>query len=1622
MCSVWLQIGDTKGNEMTKWIYLFMVSFIVAHNLYGTDAGMIGAMDDYVAGVGIAEGNGATAVIPHPVDNDGYIEKTVDGSSIINLMFVCNNEPADSAIWDNKGIIQNDDIDWRLDGGVAYSDVVSSHAGIRGAYLFDGSTGHMRVGSGSLTYDSYADILTAEAINTKTATFELWVRLHANDLNQFSTLFECGGAAGVGIAADNGILKVANNYNVGSSSYNLLGDPQNLLIDDCTNDFFQVVFVVDFENDLNSLYLNGEFINSSSNNNISNWDGKDGTSLGRYTGSHLGGFSNNVAGTRYDTWFHGAISIFKLYNIALSADQVKQNYNALHNNTNADGAPITINGIYTNETEIIRTPDTDITLPSGATMRISSIDDALLYNPDTIPSEIIYDLWAGHLLTESVRYEVVDGGFSTNNASITFNAHPRSEAAPDNFVVNQGDTRVFKPGEIIGNDQQFLLSPWIDLNAASVTAADFAAKVWRNFGSMGESRDHTINGGELVEVVSGFGGIGRAWRDIRATGLSLGDNDPEGDISTDDLTLEIWFKPDIEMRGEVTLYETGGTVVGAHVIYETESNSIRVSVDANYSTNSADLLETRIEGVSWQEFNQLMIVYDRNNPGNTDSLTLYLNNDPATTFNVLNCAYHTNTLGRIDSFCGNDDAGIGVNEDGAAHGFMPDAPYKGDFAILAVYDRALSVAEMAQRYEQVRRNFIAVEPATPNQTALGATVTIDPSRTISYDASNLSTNLLEGESAQDSFNYTVADGVGGTTTTNVTVTVKGLQAMRTQPDTVSINAGDTLSGFDPLANDVGFGNGASLSVPTKIFGFSDNYTEGNTHGETADLRDENGFGARYMWNAPLNWTDGAPAQFDSASGVMGDTNCYRELIWDSVNNLWQVNATSDQSDGFPGSRLTMHSKGAHTGLGPDETSSDGFYTNGTARGVILAYTLEQEGYYIITNSWINKAGSGGDPVALGVYADETQHLVLTNKNRSTFYFDVDLGYQSAGSTIYICVDSYLTERYDDITWDFDIYRKPGVDFNGSVLNNVLVTTDGGTLSFDTGDKYRALGVGQVVYEELSYTVVEGGVTRQGTVTVAIHGVNDAPEGIDDIFNANEDEIFIDSITENDIDIDIGDQSALTVATVNSGAASTGVPFTTQLGAIVTVQPDGTFTYNPNGQFEAMLPGEFISETFTYLVKDPQGAQAGNESTITVTIEGRDDGVTATDNSYTVKADRPLNGNLITDETGNGVDTSIDANDLLSVFAVNTNGLKGKLNASTARLIAKRGCLSNLNHSKQTITYGEAGLFSNPVVFAQPATRVDTEFAVVRITNVDPVNSSFEIHITEQPEDGILSDGDGELHDDESVSWIVFDAGQYRLLDGTMLEVGKVSTDAIQQYKSVSTWESVQFASAFTNVPVVINQLQSYDYTNELCATRMSGSTYGVTLSGFQVAMEDYEYHSSNRFDEYRPETIGWLAIEESVGLWNGSKFEAAVYDSSLGDGAYQVPFANSHTSAPMILGCIASYKGIDPCNLRLDNSTSTTATFWLEECTTLNIEQTHGTEALTLLAIEGDSGDLYAYPQGIEIGAFTFDPDGEFDPAANGPEDVTFEYTLTDLYGNTDTATVTITVVTPYDGTLITVH
>jgi hypothetical protein len=68
---------------------------------------------------------------------------------------------------------------------------------------------------------------------------------------------------------------------------------------------------------------------------------------------------------------------------------------------------------------------------------------------------------------------------------------------------------------------------------------------------------------------------------------------------------------------------------------------------------------------------------------------------------------------------------------------------------------------------------------------------------------------------------------------------------------------------------------------------------------------------------------------------------------------------------------------------------------------------------------------------------------------------------------------------------------------------------------------------------------------------------------------------------------------LTVSTVNGSAANVGTQITLSSGALVTVNADGSYTFNPNGTSDAI-------NSFTYTVVDSQGLQS-NTATVTIYV-------------------------------------------------------------------------------------------------------------------------------------------------------------------------------------------------------------------------------------------------------------------------------------------------------------------------------------------------------------------------------------------------------------------------------------
>ena len=123
-----------------------------------------------------------------------------------------------------------------------------------------------------------------------------------------------------------------------------------------------------------------------------------------------------------------------------------------------------------------------------------------------------------------------------------------------------------------------------------------------------------------------------------------------------------------------------------------------------------------------------------------------------------------------------------------------------------------------------------------------------------------------------------------------------------------------------------------------------------------------------------------------------------------------------------------------------------------------------------------------------------------------------------------------------------------------------------------------------------------------STTVTVSAVNDAPVAVNDVNITAETVAVSGTVFANDSDVD---GPALVVSAVNGSAASVGMQITLPSGALLTLNADGTYSYDPNGAF-AYIPGpssgspnQTATDTFSYTLAN------GNTATVTITITGQD---------------------------------------------------------------------------------------------------------------------------------------------------------------------------------------------------------------------------------------------------------------------------------------------------------------------------------------------------------------------------------------------------------------------------------
>ena len=206
-----------------------------------------------------------------------------------------------------------------------------------------------------------------------------------------------------------------------------------------------------------------------------------------------------------------------------------------------------------------------------------------------------------------------------------------------------------------------------------------------------------------------------------------------------------------------------------------------------------------------------------------------------------------------------------------------------------------------------------------------------------------------------------------------------------------------------------------------------------------------------------------------------------------------------------------------------------------------------------------------------------------------------------------------------------------VNGSGANVNHDLVGAHGtlhlnsnGTYTYTVDNADTAVNAlassAQTVTDSFTYTMADGaGATSSSSLTVTIHGANDAPVAVADTASATEASGLNNAtagvnpsgnVLTNDTDVDTGDTR--TVSAVGGVPGNVGADVTGSHGTL-HLNGDGTYTYavnNADTAVNALNVGGTLTDTFTYTVKDAGGLTSN--SSLTVTIHGADDSPTGFD--------------------------------------------------------------------------------------------------------------------------------------------------------------------------------------------------------------------------------------------------------------------------------------------------------------------------------------------------------------------------------------------------------------------------
>lgn len=259
-------------------------------------------------------------------------------------------------------------------------------------------------------------------------------------------------------------------------------------------------------------------------------------------------------------------------------------------------------------------------------------------------------------------------------------------------------------------------------------------------------------------------------------------------------------------------------------------------------------------------------------------------------------------------------------------------------------------------------------------------------------------------------------------------------------------------------------------------------------------------------------------------------------------------------------------------------------------------------------------GVNDDPVA-DDDAATFQQGIDTSITIDALNGDTDVDIWPTADTLTIIA---LTDLVDDTAGATDSDTTPGDGLSITTLEGGTATLNpDGTIEYTADEGFFGI-------DTIQYTVSDGnGGTDTGEVRITVLPTNEAPVALDDSYMVSEDAgtTSLGAVLANDAD---ADDAPLIAADLTDPIASAltlvevvdefDVPYGTHplltsgdTGVLVDFNDDGTFDYNPNGEFESLGVGDTAFVEFDYTAYDGHGAS--DDATVTLEIQGENDNPT-----------------------------------------------------------------------------------------------------------------------------------------------------------------------------------------------------------------------------------------------------------------------------------------------------------------------------------------------------------------------------------------------------------------------------